>query len=582
MFRATRKIVLLSLTLSLVGATPALADATLTADSVQATEGQSATFALGTFTDNTLLSGCNPASDYAATIDWGDGAPDSAGTVALTGGSGGLFSNCDYAVAGSHTFPLAGQYTIVVNLSPPGGEADTSADTSAVVADLPPRGIPAGTLQATVGQPLSTRLAKFSDGDPYEQASDYHASVNWGDGSAPQSATVSDVPGGGFQVTGAHTYSSAGEEPLTVDVSDQDGESTGTMKDDVSVLGSDPTVSLAALHTTVGQETAFSLGGFTDEAGLLGNCNAASAYAASVSWGDGTASSPATVTATGGGGLPFAPCTYTLAASHAYARAGNETVSVTVTPPAPGGASSASTTATVADTPINAVAGAARSATVGQPLTAVLATFTDSNAYATVSDFTATVNWGDGSAPHPATVSAVSGGGFQVTGSHTFSAVGNDVATITVADQAGTLSRAVQVPIEVLARPSSPGPGTGESPTTPPGSEPASTLHLSVGPASLLGVRALRVRVSCPASVRQCRGTLRATLRSIHGTALPATLFFLNGGRTATLDMLIPAAAQHALSRAHSVTVILTAATYDTLGRRALRRTVVTATLRRR
>src|SRR5205085_1129296 len=75
-----------------LSATPAAAE-------LGATEGQSFSAALATFTD------ANPAgtlADYTAVIDWGDGAT-SAGT--LTDLGGGVFG-----VAGGHTYAAAGRY----------------------------------------------------------------------------------------------------------------------------------------------------------------------------------------------------------------------------------------------------------------------------------------------------------------------------------------------------------------------------------------------------------------------------------------------------------------------------------------
>ncbi len=68
-------------------------------------------------------------------------------------------------------------------------------------------------------------------------------------------------------------------------------------------------------------------------------------------------------------------------------------------------------------------------ATIAAKTTAVsfttpVATFTDSNTSAPAGSFSATVNWGDGTAPTPGSVSG-SGGSFSVSGTHTYAAHGS-------------------------------------------------------------------------------------------------------------------------------------------------------------
>ena len=60
---------------------------------------------------------------------------------------------------------------------------------------------------------------------------------------------------------------------------------------------------------------------------------------------------------------------------------------------------------------------------VPNPQTITVATFTDANPNATASDFTATINWGDGTSTS-GTVVAQNGGGFAVEGSHVYAVDG--------------------------------------------------------------------------------------------------------------------------------------------------------------
>jgi Bacterial Ig-like domain (group 3)/FG-GAP-like repeat len=60
----------------------------------------------------------------------------------------------------------------------------------------------------------------------------------------------------------------------------------------------------------------------------------------------------------------------------------------------------------------------------------------------TAASFTATINWGDGTAPSAAMISANGTGSFKVTGTHTYAANGNYNTTIQLADDSGNFASA--------------------------------------------------------------------------------------------------------------------------------------------
>jgi hypothetical protein len=92
-------------------------------------------------------------------------------------------------------------------------------------------------------------------------------------------------------------------------------------------------------------------------------------------------------------------------------------------------------TLTATGTPIAAKEGTSFSGTV--------ATFTDTNATNVASDFTVTINWGDGTTSTGAVTG--SNGSFTVTGTHTYADEGSFTATVTVADDGtGTATSMVQ------------------------------------------------------------------------------------------------------------------------------------------
>ncbi len=71
------------------------------------------------------------------------------------------------------------------------------------------------------------------------------------------------------------------------------------------------------------------------------------------------------------------------------------------------------------------------------PLTNIaVATFEDDNPAATTADFTATIDWGDGTAVTPSTLIGFSSAAFVVLGSHTYADEGSFTVTVTISDVA--------------------------------------------------------------------------------------------------------------------------------------------------
>ena len=71
---------------------------------------------------------------------------------------------------------------------------------------------------------------------------------------------------------------------------------------------------------------------------------------------------------------------------------------------------------------------------LGVPYKGTVASFSDVRTTRLTSDFTATINWGDGSTPTTGMVLG-SGGSFRVAGSHTYTALGASFpVTVTVDD----------------------------------------------------------------------------------------------------------------------------------------------------
>ena len=164
--------------------------------SVRGTEGIP-TGTVATFTD------ANPnttATDFSATINWGDGTITTGTIVAQSGGA--------FAVDGDHTYADEGKYNVGVIINDVGG-ITASATSTATVADalLTATGVNiTGTEGSSTG---TTTVATFTDANPNALASDFTATIYWGDGTTT-TGTVVAQSGGGFAVDGAHTYADEG------------------------------------------------------------------------------------------------------------------------------------------------------------------------------------------------------------------------------------------------------------------------------------------------------------------------------------------------------------------------------------
>src|SRR3954447_20944337 len=100
--------------------------------------------------------------------------------------------------------------------------------------------------------------------------------------------------------------------------------------------------------------------------------------------------------------------------------------------------------ATVKDAPLTPINGGIFNATQGTPLTASpLVSFTDANPRAPLGDFTATIDWGDGTTS-PGTISQPGGPGttFVVAGTHTYARPGTSAVVVSILDVGGSKTTA--------------------------------------------------------------------------------------------------------------------------------------------
>ena len=234
----------------------------------------------------------------------------------------------------------------------------------------------------------------------------------------------SQVPGR-FDVVASksHPYTQAGNYTVTVNISDAGG-ATATAQSTAAVSGGTITVTGMTITPTEGNAFSGTVATFND----ADKTDPVSSYTAKINWGDGT-TSLGTVQTTSTQGQ------FTVSGSHTYAEKATDTITISITD-TDGASAQGTSTANVKDA---ALTGSAVNFTVqhNTPYSGPVATFSDGNPSAPVSDFSASVNWGDGQTS-TGTVSAQTGGGFQVQATHTYKAKGHYTFTVTITDQDGS------------------------------------------------------------------------------------------------------------------------------------------------
>jgi hypothetical protein len=166
------------------------------------------------------------ANNSTAVIDWGDGTTPQTllpGNL-IPNGSGGFDVRFD------HTYADEGVYNATVTVTDTLGISATVTDKVTVADfDLHPMG--AATIAGTVGTAINAaNIVTFTDGNPIAKASDFSATIDWGDFTSLSPGTVAATPTGpgfagpGFAVSGpAHTYGAAGSYLATVTIIDDGG-----------------------------------------------------------------------------------------------------------------------------------------------------------------------------------------------------------------------------------------------------------------------------------------------------------------------------------------------------------------------
>jgi hypothetical protein len=377
-----------------------------------AAEGDQTSQAVATFTDP---GGAELVGNYSASIDWGDGAT-TAGSITVSSGT--------FTVNGTaHAYSEEGPYTITVVVNHQTSDPVT-VFSSATISDAPLVTPASFTANFVEGTSASNVVATFTDPGGMESLSDYSADINWGSG--PTSSGTITFNNGTFAVSGSHNYVEVGTSTVTVTIH-HDLAPDVTATNQVVVADAPLTVLGAPLSPVEGAAFSGTIFLFVDA-----NRNAtATEFAATIDWGDGT-SSTGTITARATGG-------FNIAGGHRYAEEGNRTISVSITDDGVA-TTTATSTFTVADAAIVAVPTAGLRPLEGTPFNGIVASLFDNNPAGAASDFTATIDWGDGTTSAGAV--ALAGIGFNISGSHTYRVGGSYNVNVSVQDKGGSSSSA--------------------------------------------------------------------------------------------------------------------------------------------
>ena len=281
--------------------------------------------------------------------------------------------------------------------------------------------------QETPPAPLQQTVGTFTDTTPSDP-SGYTVSINWGDGTGTLSpgGFVYLPSGGPFTVISntLHTYLNDGTYTVTFSVTetgDDHDSATATAVATVGEANRGLFVTVPPLNASEGTVVSGTIATFTDP----GTTDPAADFTATIDWGDGTTTAGIVTEGPAAGD-------YVVSGTHQYTDELSGLLNVSISEPGLG-SNGIGNTVTISEADALTVTASSFTVKAGRPLSGTVATLTDANPLALPSDFTTTINWGDGTTTS-GTVTGPEGGPFPVTGSHTYKPAGTFTVTITAAD----------------------------------------------------------------------------------------------------------------------------------------------------
>jgi streptogramin lyase len=268
-----------------------------------ATEGAAFSATVARFTD---AAAPEPTGDYTAGIYWGDGSPVMTGQVTFNSGT--------FYVSGSHTYAEEGPFTVVVTVQDAGQVYKVYQTITVADAALSGSALP---VSASEGATFNGPVATFTDADPNGTASDYSATVTWGDSHVSAGLILPNGPG--FQVVAPNAYGEEGSYPVSVTISDFGGSMI--MVNTTATVADSPLAGLPqAVSATAGVPLmSIPLGIFVDQGGVEALAN----YTATITWGDSGLQDMGTVSL-------INPLFLQVTGTHTYTQAGPLTATVTL------------------------------------------------------------------------------------------------------------------------------------------------------------------------------------------------------------------------------------------------------------
>jgi PKD repeat protein len=325
-------------------------------------------------------------------------AADPDGTVAslkVSWGEGTVDTLAGSATTDSHSYAVAGSYSVYVNATDNSGSTIKSSVATKTITDRPPTVSFTETL-TTVNTGQSITLT-ITAADPDGTVTSLK--VSWGDGTVDTLA--------GTATTDSHSYALAGSYSVYVNATDNSGSTTKSSTASKTIIDRPPTVSFTESATTASTGTAITLTiTAADPDGTVASLQ--------VSWGDGIVDT-LTGTAT--------------TDSHSYAVAGTFSVYVNATDNSGSTTKSAVATKTITDRA--PTVSFTENTTTGTTTTVITLTITAADPDGTVASLK--VSWGDG------TVDTLAG--TAMTDSHTYTAQNTYTVSVNATDNAGLTTK---------------------------------------------------------------------------------------------------------------------------------------------
>ena len=410
-----------------VTSTATVANASLTGSTtgigpLTATEGKAFSGAVANFVDG------NPTellTDFAVTINWGDGTDATTGTVSQPTAGG------PYVISGSHVYSRFGTFTISTAINDDAG-GSTSATLPITVADAAIQAAGFEFLQGSEGVAFTQPVATFLDANPLGLITDFTAQISWGDGTTSAGTITQPDPAvSDFEVAGNHVYQTQLTPYLATITITSLGGVTQTVTSTISIPNGVLAATPVALSPAPAEGVQFNslVTTFTDT-----NPNPKPGeYSATIFWGDGTSSAGVILPSNG---------RFDVRGSHLYF-AGEYQVTVSIRDAA-GGTAEAFGTVTVGAAAITANGFPALKTVEGATFADPVAGFLSANPLAIAADFTATINWGDDSPQEAGIITPAGlGGAFTVSGSHVFQYGAGQPITVTIQSIGGQSAQVV-------------------------------------------------------------------------------------------------------------------------------------------